>query len=78
MESSVSSVSPQSNANPIIFCGAGPGDPDLITVKGQQALSHADLVVYAGSLVPEALLKWTRPAAATKVARACTWMKWSP
>jgi precorrin-4/cobalt-precorrin-4 C11-methyltransferase len=46
---------------PIIFCGAGPGDPDLITVKGQQALAAADLVVYAGSLVPEALLKWTRP-----------------
>lgn len=49
------------NVNPIIFCGAGPGDPDLITVKGQQALAAADLVVYAGSLVPEALLKWTRP-----------------
>jgi precorrin-4/cobalt-precorrin-4 C11-methyltransferase len=45
----------------VIFCGAGPGDPDLITVKGQQALSAADLVVYAGSLVPEALLTWTRP-----------------
>jgi precorrin-4/cobalt-precorrin-4 C11-methyltransferase len=47
--------------NPVIFCGAGPGDPDLITVKGQRALAEADLVVYAGSLVPEALLKWTRP-----------------
>ncbi len=47
--------------NPVIFCGAGPGDPDLITVKGQQALAAADLVVYAGSLVPETLLKWTRP-----------------
>lgn len=45
----------------MIFCGAGPGDPDLITVKGQQALAAADIVVYAGSLVPEALLKWTRP-----------------
>jgi precorrin-4/cobalt-precorrin-4 C11-methyltransferase len=47
--------------HPIIFCGAGPGDPDLITVKGQQALAEADLVIYAGSLVPEALLKWTSP-----------------
>jgi precorrin-4/cobalt-precorrin-4 C11-methyltransferase len=46
---------------PIVFCGAGPGDPDLITVKGQQALAAADLVVYAGSLVPKTLLKWTRP-----------------
>lgn len=44
--------------NPIIFAGAGPGDPDLITVKGQQALMSADLIIYAGSLVPEAVLKW--------------------
>jgi precorrin-4/cobalt-precorrin-4 C11-methyltransferase len=43
------------------FVGAGPGDPDLITVKGQKALMLADTVIYAGSLVPEALLKWTRP-----------------
>ena len=49
------------DTHPIIFCGAGPGDPDLITVKGQQALAAADLVIYAGSLVPEALLKWTEP-----------------
>ena len=45
----------------MVFCGAGPGDPDLITVKGQQALAKANLVIYAGSLVPEALLKWTQP-----------------
>ncbi len=44
-----------------MFVGAGPGDPDLITVKGQQALMKADVVIYAGSLVPEAVLKWTRP-----------------
>lgn len=49
-------------SNPVIFCGAGPGDPDLITVKGQQALAAANLVIYAGSLVPEALLKWTQPS----------------
>ncbi len=46
--------------NPVIFAGAGPGDPDLITVKGQTALAGADLIIYAGSLVPEALLKWKR------------------
>jgi len=44
--------------NPVLFVGAGPGDPDLITVKGQQALMQADLIIYAGSLVPEAVLKW--------------------
>lgn len=49
--------------HPVLFVGAGPGDPELITVKGQRALAEADLVVYTGSLVPEALLRWTRPAA---------------
>ena len=44
---------------PVLFVGAGPGDPELITVKGRNALAHADLVIYAGSLVPEAVLAWT-------------------
>ena len=47
--------------NPVLFVGAGPGDPELITVKGQKALMAADVVIYAGSLVPEELLQWTRP-----------------
>ena len=51
--------------NPVLFVGAGPGDPELITVKGQKALMDADLVIFAGSLVPEALLQWTRPGATT-------------
>ncbi len=51
---------------PVRFVGAGPGDPALITVKGQKALREADLVVYAGSLVPEAVLAWANPAAECK------------
>jgi len=47
--------------HPVLFVGAGPGDPELITVKGQKALMNADVVIYAGSLVPEGLLQWTRP-----------------
>jgi precorrin-4/cobalt-precorrin-4 C11-methyltransferase len=47
--------------HPILFVGAGPGDPELITVKGRKALEAADLVIYAGSLVPETLLSWCRP-----------------
>lgn len=34
------------------FVGAGPGDPELITVKGQRLVAEADCIVYAGSLVP--------------------------
>jgi precorrin-4/cobalt-precorrin-4 C11-methyltransferase len=41
---------------PVHFVGAGPGDPELITVKGQRLLREADLVIFTGSLVPRALL----------------------
>ncbi len=40
----------------VIFVGAGPGDPELITVKGVRALERADRVIYAGSLVNPELL----------------------
>ena len=36
----------------IEIVGAGPGDPDLISVRGRQFLEIADLILYAGSLVP--------------------------
>ena len=40
----------------VYFVGAGPGDPELITVKGRKALDSADVVIFAGSLVNPALL----------------------
>lgn len=43
--------------------GAGPGDPELITIKGHRLLSEADVVIYAGSLVNEELLKFCKPDA---------------
>ncbi len=51
--------------NPVLFVGAGPGDPDLITVKGMNALKQADLIIYAGSLVPKKLLTWAKQKAWT-------------
>lgn len=39
----------------IEIVGAGPGDPDLISVRGRQMLEKADLILYAGSLVPREL-----------------------
>ena len=41
----------------VYFVGAGPGDPELITVKGQNLLKNADVVIYAGSLVNPELLE---------------------
>lgn len=46
--------------HPIYFVGAGPGDPDLITVKGRKLLQSADMIIYTGSLVPKALLEGTK------------------
>lgn len=42
--------------HPVHFIGAGPGDPELITVKGSRLLREANLVIFTGSLVPRALV----------------------
>lgn len=44
----------------ISFVGAGCGDVELITVKGQKRLSNADVVLYTGSLVPKEMLTWCK------------------
>ncbi|MDA8215550.1 MAG: precorrin-4 C(11)-methyltransferase [Nitrospiraceae bacterium] len=46
----------------VYFIGAGPGDPELITIKGRKLLDNADVVIYAGSLVNPALLKGIKAA----------------
>jgi precorrin-4/cobalt-precorrin-4 C11-methyltransferase len=40
----------------VFFIGAGPGDPELITVKGQRLVRTCPVILYAGSLVPVAVL----------------------
>src|SRR5574343_1526172 len=41
----------------VYFIGAGPGNPELITVKGQRLIHNCPVILYAGSLVPEAVLQ---------------------
>ncbi|WP_448820019.1 precorrin-4 C(11)-methyltransferase [Cetobacterium sp.] len=41
----------------VYFIGAGPGDPELITVKGQRLVKEADVIIYAGSLVPRQVIE---------------------
>jgi precorrin-4/cobalt-precorrin-4 C11-methyltransferase len=45
------------------FIGAGPGAPDLITVRGRDLISRCPVCLYAGSLVPQALLAYCPSAA---------------
>lgn len=47
----------------VVFIGAGPGDPELITLKGKKFLEKADVVIYAGSLLNPELLKYAKPSA---------------
>lgn len=49
-----------SKQNKVFFIGAGPGDPELITIKGRKLLDRADVVIYAGSLVNPDLLAGIR------------------
>jgi precorrin-4/cobalt-precorrin-4 C11-methyltransferase len=44
----------------IKFVGAGPGDSELITIKGKNALQEADVVLYTGSLIPKEVLSWCK------------------
>ncbi|MBI5098397.1 MAG: precorrin-4 C(11)-methyltransferase [Nitrospirae bacterium] len=49
-----------SKQNKVFFIGAGPGDPELITIKGRNLLYKADVVIYAGSLINPELLTGIR------------------
>jgi precorrin-4/cobalt-precorrin-4 C11-methyltransferase len=47
----------------VYFVGAGPGDPELITLKGCSLLKRADVILYTGSLIPSEILSYARPDA---------------
>lgn len=59
MSDTTSSPESQTPSTPLTvhFVGAGPGDPELITVKGQRLLREADVVIFTGSLVPRTLVE---------------------
>ena len=50
----------------IEIVGAGPGDPDLVSVRGRKMLERADLILYAGSLVPRELTLCAKPGAVVR------------
>ena len=53
---------PPENGAKVWFVGAGPGDPGLITVKGQALVDTADVLIYAGSLVNPVLVEQSKAA----------------
>src|SRR5574343_2049629 len=56
----------------IWFVGAGPGDPDLITVKGRTLLEQAGAVLFAGSLVDQAATRFTPEGCAIRDSKDMT------
>jgi precorrin-4/cobalt-precorrin-4 C11-methyltransferase len=44
----------------IVFIGAGPGDPELLTIKALKIIENADIIIYAGSLVNKEILTFSR------------------
>jgi len=48
------------------FVGAGPGDPDLITVKGRDLIAKADAILFAGSLVSRTAMQWSKDGCEVK------------
>ena len=54
---------PQPLKNIVYIIGAGPGDPELLTLKAYNILTRADVILYADSLVPKQMLRDVRPDA---------------
>ncbi len=64
IDSQKSSVTESVSNHPLVsFVGAGPGDPELLTIKGARRIAAASLVLYAGSLVPREVVQMAQPEA---------------
>lgn len=49
----------------VYFIGAGPGDPQLLTIKAKETIKRADIIIYAGSLINKKILEFARKSALT-------------
>lgn len=56
----------------IAIVGAGPGDEELISLKGKKLLEQADCVLYAGSLIPEEMISWCKAGAVVRSSASMT------
>ena len=54
------------------FIGAGPGAPDLLTLRGRDLIAKCDLCLYAGSLVPDEILGHCPPQRERLIKRPLT------
>ena len=52
------------NDGKVYIIGAGPGDPELLTLKAKRIIDDADVIIYADSLVPEEIAGYAKPGAA--------------
>ena len=52
------------NDGKVYIIGAGPGDPELLTLKAKRIIDEADVIIYADSLVPEEIAGYAKPGAA--------------
>ncbi|MBO4906089.1 MAG: precorrin-4 C(11)-methyltransferase [Bacteroidaceae bacterium] len=59
-------IAEQTTSGHIEIVGAGPGDPELISLRGRRLLERADLILYAGSLVPKALTECAKAGATVR------------
>jgi precorrin-4/cobalt-precorrin-4 C11-methyltransferase len=49
----------------VYYVGAGPGDPELLTLRGRKLVKQADVIIYTGSLLDPSILNYAKPAAQT-------------